>query len=962
MRQIFTLLFGLSLILTYGQNSSFISAFGGSSDESAVDMVQASNGDYYILSNTMSFGQGNMDFYLVKTNGLGEVSWAYAYGTTSKDSATSLTLLSDGELLVTGISDAYSSTYSSGVAIKINTSGTATWTKVFGADSTVHVSDAVQTATGDIYLTGMIIQDSLDGNAFVTNMNNSGNIFWTKTYGGIKDDAAFSIAEDAGGKLMMCGYTQNDSVITGSSGDRDLQVYRIFSNGNVDWIKNYGTTSDEVGLKLICSGGNCYVTGYSLATPDFSEDILMVRLDTSGTLGVANTYTGSLDERGTDIILQDNGNVFISGKIEGVNSTRDITVLDISNAGFVNNFTFGGDSADGGIAMIKKSIESGYSLLSNGNSYLATGDQDLYLIKTEGDFSTQCGQVFGPLAEFPQFFSNDAHNNSMTTNLGANTTLTRTAVTQSDSTICCQLEARVAADSIVMCEGDQIRLGGAAVSGYVYSWTSSDPSFSSSSANPQVSPTGDVEYKLVVSNNDGTCTKDSATVYVTVNSRLTGIDFARDSFFCENDDVTISAYPGQNSYQWLGDGYAYSGVTATFNEQDTVLLRVIDNNSCVYLDTIAILEIPIPVFSLGPDTTICANLPITLSGPANMATYTWNGQAGSQTLVTAVQQIHELVVVDSFGCTYSDQVVVQTVPFATFDLGPDTAFCEGGFFNIIGPGALSGYIWNDTASSSANLTVFEAGTYRLTAFNSYNCPYTDTIVISEWSAPAFSLGADTGFCEGGSVELIGPSGADEYLWTGGSDQDRITVSAGGSISLRITDDRGCRYTDTIEVSEFNNPVISLGPDTTICLGESITLDPGSGYADYDWSTGASSQTIVVNSKGTYSVTVIDINGCEGMASVDVDTMTCGTESIFMLGNSSLRMYPNPVSDYLHIEGESSLAGAEISVINSLGQVVLSQRFAEHSISLSLMDLPNGNYILGIRKDNDQVYSRFVVSH
>lgn len=962
MRQFFTLFLGLSFLFLQAQNSSFVGTFSGNSEESAVDMVQTSNGDYYFLANTTSYGQGGMDIYLVKTNGLGELSWAYAYGTTSDDSATSLTLLSDGQLLVTGISDGYSSNYSSGLVLKINGSGTTTWSKVLSSDSTVHITDAVQTTSGDIYLTGSVVLDSLDANAFVTSMNSSGNIFWTKTYGGIKDDRSYSIDQDAGGKLVMCGSTQNDSIITGNSGDMDVQVYRLFTNGNVDWIKNYGTSFNEAGLKVKASGKDYHIAGYTESSPDNSEDILYMTVDTSGNLGTANSYSGFQQERGTDIVLKGDGGIYVSGMLEGAASSRDVTILEIGVGGFVNNFSFGGDSLDGGIALIRKSVESGYSIYSSGRSFNAAGNSDLFIIKTESDLSTGCGQVFGPVAEIPQILSNDAHNNSTSTSLGANTSLSRSSVTPDDSAICCSLQARVAADSIVMCEGDQIRLGSNAVSGYIYSWTSSDPSFTSSAANPQVSPDGDAEYKLVVSNANGSCLKDSATVYVTVNSRLSGIDFARDSFFCEGQNVTISAYPGLNSYQWLGDGYSYSGVSATFSEQDTVLLRVIDNNSCVYLDTIAVLEIPIPEFSLGPDTTICANLPITLTGPANMASYTWNGQAGMRTMVTAVQQIHELVVVDSFGCTFSDQMVLQTVPFASFDLGADTSFCSGGFFTIIGPGALSGFIWNDTSSSSANLTVFKAGTYRLTAFNSYNCPYSDTIVISEWALPSFSLGADTGFCEGGSVELIGPSGLADYLWTGGSDQDRITVSATSTISLQVTDDKSCRYTDTVEVTEYNNPVISLGPDTTICLGESISLDPGSGYAEYDWSTGATSQSIVVNSKGTYSVTVTDINGCEGMSTVNVDTMSCSTESVFLLGDESLRIYPNPARDYLMIESESSLAGAEISIHNSLGQEVFRLQNQAHVLRLDLSEYAEGTYILGINKDGNQIFSRLVVSH
>ena len=112
------------------------------------------------------------------------------------------------------------------------------------------------------------------------------------------------------------------------------------------------------------------------------------------------------------------------------------------------------------------------------------------------------------------------------------------------------LEAKVNRDSLRICSGTSINLGRSAISGYKYSWTSiSGASYSSSSANPTVSPKVDTKYKLVVSSSDGLCKPDSATILVRVNPRMSQ-EFLADTFFCEGYPVTIDGLKGMFFYEW----------------------------------------------------------------------------------------------------------------------------------------------------------------------------------------------------------------------------------------------------------------------------------------------------------------------------------------------------------------------------------------------------------------------------
>src|SRR6185503_10669128 len=66
------------------------------------------------------------------------------------------------------------------------------------------------------------------------------------------------------------------------------------------------------------------------------------------------------------------------------------------------------------------------------------------------------------------------------------------------------------------------------------------------------------------------------------------------------------------------------------------------------------------------------------------------------------------------------------------------------------------------------------------------------------------------------------------------------------------------------------PPVNLGPDLFIECNVDTTLDAGAGYVLYQWSTSATTQTIVVDTTGTYSVTVIDTNGCSNSDTLLVD--------------------------------------------------------------------------------------------
>ncbi len=141
------------------------------------------------------------------------------------------------------------------------------------------------------------------------------------------------------------------------------------------------------------------------------------------------------------------------------------------------------------------------------------------------------------------------------------------------------------------------------------------------------------------------------------------------------------------------------------------------------------------------------------------------------------------------------------------------------------------------------------------------------------------------------------AGFASYAWSTSDNTQTITVTNSGTYSVTVTDSFGCEGFDTIVVTVLPAPIVDLGPDTSICIGDILTLDAGPGVS-YSWLPSGSTQTIDVTTSGTYSVTVTGANGCQGTDEITVTVVSqmnatitpagpvCSNDSAFSLTAAS----------------------------------------------------------------------------
>jgi len=135
----------------------------------------------------------------------------------------------------------------------------------------------------------------------------------------------------------------------------------------------------------------------------------------------------------------------------------------------------------------------------------------------------------------------------------------------------------------------------------------------------------------------------------------------------------------------------------------------------------------------------------------------------------------------------------------------------------------------------------------------------------------------------------------------------------------FTGSQSCDSTVITHLTVLSGPDVDLGSDSTYCAGQSVTLDAGTGITSYLWSNGSPNQTIVVTETGIYGVEVVAENECSAVDSVLVNFEIC-TLVNNDFADFNFNVYPNPAVDKFFIE--SSLTGAECSIFNLMGQLIL----------------------------------------
>jgi len=221
----------------------FQTTFGGVSNEIGKSVVQLLDSSYVMAGYTNSSGVGGYDVFLVKADKTGNLIWQKTIGGPDWDFASSMNATADGGFIIAGTTYSYGHGNADGYVIKTDANGDTTWTKAFGGLKDDEFKSVIQTSDGNYALTGYTksYSDSL-GDVWAIKLNTSGDTLWRKFYGGNKSDNGNQIIEHPTGDMFIAGGSRSFG-----SGQLDGYVIKLSSNGTqvLFQIDNTSTSYQE---------------------------------------------------------------------------------------------------------------------------------------------------------------------------------------------------------------------------------------------------------------------------------------------------------------------------------------------------------------------------------------------------------------------------------------------------------------------------------------------------------------------------------------------------------------------------------------------------------------------------------------------------------------------------------------------------------------------------------------------
>jgi len=403
---------------------------GGAGGDSGSDIANTPDGGYIAVGNTYMVdgdvlqNYGIYDYWVAKLDHAGTIEWTKNYGGTNSDEIKKVVPTPDGGYILGGMTDSNNMDVSGthgdywfeGVwygdyqedfwIVKIDSVGTIEWQKTLGGNFREQLYDIKLTANGGYIVSGASNSNSgdvtdshqTDGgvnrDAWVVQLDNTGNIVWQKAYGGYDGSSSFtSIEQITDGGFIAAGQT---SSIGGDApplkGIADLWVVKLGETGEIVWSKTFGGSRGQDAQSVHQLPGNGYIVSglTSSADGDVTDGIdnmmtrWIIKLDDEGNLEWNKIYPGLGGSLDTEITADGNlvvGSIYLADK--------HVMKIDVTSGAVIWSKTYGGSDRDMIFGM-SVTPEGGFITVGSTNSTDGDvvgnhGDYDIWVVKLSPD-------------------------------------------------------------------------------------------------------------------------------------------------------------------------------------------------------------------------------------------------------------------------------------------------------------------------------------------------------------------------------------------------------------------------------------------------------------------------------------------------------------------------------------------------------------------------------------------------
>ncbi|MFT6501048.1 MAG: hypothetical protein ACJASQ_001158 [Crocinitomicaceae bacterium] len=406
-------------------------SFGGSHLDEVGSIRQTSDGGYIMAGETsssdndISANNGLHDFWLVKIDWNGVLSWEKSFGGTQMEKAHAVEETADGGFIIAGESASNDGdlTINNGASdfwiVKVSSTGNLIWEKSFGGSNWDAAQSIQQTDDGGYIVAGE--SESIDGDVtgnhgdmdfWIMKLDSIGNLTWEKSLGGSSWDSAESIQQTEDGGFIVTGSSEsNDGDLTLNQGGKDYWVVKLDTNGLIEWQRTVGGSDWDTSHSIQQTADGGYIIAGESRSDDGdvgglvsddtnpygkhggNRDYWIVKLDSVGLISWQKLYGGTGWDAGQSVQETSDQGYIISGysdsedfDVTGNNGNWDYWILKLTYTGdIVWQKSLGGSYHDFG-ASVRVTNDGGYIVAGSSWSYdndvsVNFGSNDIWVIK-----------------------------------------------------------------------------------------------------------------------------------------------------------------------------------------------------------------------------------------------------------------------------------------------------------------------------------------------------------------------------------------------------------------------------------------------------------------------------------------------------------------------------------------------------------------------------------------------------
>jgi len=286
--------------------------YGGSGQDIGMSVQETTDGGYIIAGSTWPLGAQYNDGLVIKTNSFGDTLWTKIFGGSSYDDFLSVQQTIDEGYIIVGETSSYGTGEHDVWLLKTDSLGDTIWTKTYGGTYGDQGLSAQVTSDG-----GYIIAGGKNGGAnndvWLLKTNFLGDTLWTRTFGGLENDWARSVQQTSDEGYILVGATYSFG-----AGDLDLWLIKTNSNGDTIWTKTFGGINQEEGYEVKeLSDGGYIIVGYTESFGEENWDLWLIKTDYLGNTLWTKTIGGTQYAQGFSVLQTIDKGYIITGRTGG---------------------------------------------------------------------------------------------------------------------------------------------------------------------------------------------------------------------------------------------------------------------------------------------------------------------------------------------------------------------------------------------------------------------------------------------------------------------------------------------------------------------------------------------------------------------------------------------------------------------------------------------------------------------